>query len=129
MDSTLIIAHIVTEPLGDGFMHKPFFEGTLFGNPVILYPWKIIGYFGVAMFGCRWLPQFFASRKAKAVTMPRIFWVMSVVGSLSLLSYFLFGKMDSVGIFANALPCLVASYNLYLDLKRSAHPDPPASEA
>ena len=65
-----------------------------------------------------------ASRKARQVRMPRIFWIMSVTGSLSLLSYFLFGKPDSVGVLANAFPCLVACYNLFLDLRNSVPPDP-----
>ena len=45
-----------------------------------------------------------------------------LIGSLSLLSYFILGKPDSVGVLANAFPCLVASYNLYLDLKNSLRP-------
>lgn len=127
MDFT-ILAHTVTEPFGEGFMYEPFYKGTIFGYDLILYPWKLIGYFGVGMFGMRWLPQFLASRKAQQVTMPRIFWVMSVVGSLSLLSYFTFGKPDSVGVLANALPCMVASYNLFLDLKKSIHHHQPPAE-
>lgn len=122
MDLFSILAHTVTEPFGEGFMYEPFFEGKLFGYDVSIYPWKLIGYFGVGMFALRWLPQMLASRKAKQVRMPRIFWIMSVVGSLSLLSYFFFGKPDSVGVLANAFPCVVASYNLFLDLRNSAHP-------
>ena len=51
-----ILAHTVTEPLGDGFMHKVFYTGEFLGIDVILYPWKLIGYFGVIMFALRWLP-------------------------------------------------------------------------
>lgn len=124
-----ILAHAVDEPFGEGFMWEPFIEGRLLGYPVSIYPWKIIGYFGVMMFAMRWLPQMLASRKAQQVKMPRIFWIMSVVGSLSLLSYFFFGKPDSVGVLANAFPCIVASYNLYLDLKNSLHHNPPPTES
>jgi lipid-A-disaccharide synthase-like uncharacterized protein len=99
------------------FMHRPLWEGEWFGRAVVIVPWKIVGYFGVIMFGCRWLPQMWVSRRAKQVRMPRIFWVMSVIGSVCLLSYFVFGKNDSVGILSNLLPAFVASYNLYLDLK------------
>ena len=125
----MFLAHTVTEPVGDTFLHHVFFEGEFFGFDVILYPWKLIGYFGVTMFALRWLPQMLASRKAQKVEMPRIFWIMSVVGSLSLLSYFVLGKPDSVGVLANAFPCVVASYNLYLDLKNSFKPNPPPTEA
>jgi lipid-A-disaccharide synthase-like uncharacterized protein len=37
-----------------------------------------------------------------------------------LLSYFVFGKNDSVGILSNLFPLFVALYNLYLDLKHKA---------
>ena len=47
--------------------------------------------------------------------MPRLFWYMSITGSLMLLSYFVFGKNDSVGIMSNLFPLMVASYNLYLE--------------
>ena len=82
-----------------------------------MVPWKLVGYLGVALFGGRWLPQIVASRKAKQVKMPRIFWVMSMVGSVCLLSYFIIGKNDSVGILANLLPTFVAGYNLYFDIR------------
>ncbi len=98
-------------------MSTPFFEGEMFGKEVVINLWKIVGYLGVLMFGCRWLPQFLASRKAKMVRMPRVFWIMSVCGSLLLLSYFTFGKTDSVGILSNLFPAFVASYNLLLDIR------------
>lgn len=112
------LAHAPVDlPDGDGFMHTPFFEGSFFGRTVILYPWKIVGYFGVFMFAGRWFPQLLASKKAKQVKMPRIFWIMSVLGSISLLSYFTFGKTDSVGVLANLFPSFVGLYNLFLDLR------------
>ena len=49
--------------------------------------------------------------------LPRLFWLMSISGSLLLLSYFTFGKNDSVGILSNLFPAGVAGYNLYLDLR------------
>jgi lipid-A-disaccharide synthase-like uncharacterized protein len=47
--------------------------------------------------------------------MPRTFWYMSLMGSVCLLSYFVFGKNDSVGILSNLFPLFVAAYNLALD--------------
>ena len=114
--------------LPPGWMHRPFFESRALGRQVVIYPWKIIGYFGVLMFGLRWLPQLIASRRAKKVTMPRIFWIMSVLGSLSLLTYFFFGKPDSVGVLSTLFPSLVACYNLVLDIRNSIRPHPPAAE-
>ena len=42
---------------------------------------------------------------------------MSLTGSLLLLAYFSFARIDSVGILSNLFPCLVAAYNLYLDIR------------
>jgi lipid-A-disaccharide synthase-like uncharacterized protein len=89
--------------------------GTLFG--VVLTPWKIIGYCGVMLFAGRWVVQVLATRKHRRPVMPRLFWVMSVAGSGLLLSYFVWGKNDSVGVLSNLFPAAVAVYNLVMDLK------------
>ncbi|MGC6605889.1 MAG: lipid-A-disaccharide synthase N-terminal domain-containing protein [Lentimonas sp.] len=102
-------------------MHKVIFEGPFFGDSVTVTPWKLIGYLGVALFGGRWFVQLAVSRKNKKVTMPRAFWIMSLTGSACLLSYFTFGKNDSVGILSNLLPSFVAAYNLYLDIRHARH--------
>ena len=88
----------------------------LFGMTLVITPWKIIGYLGVVLFAGRWFVQLWASRRSRRVVMPRLFWYMSIAGSLMLLSYFIFGKNDSVGILSNACPFMIASYNLYLDI-------------
>ena len=78
--------------------------------------WKLVGYSGVFLFTSRWFLQMWASRRAGKPTMPRLFWVLSMAGSLLCLLYFIFGKNDSVGILAYLFPCGVAAYNLYLDI-------------
>jgi lipid-A-disaccharide synthase-like uncharacterized protein len=90
---------------------------VLFG--VTITPWKLIGYVGVFLFAGRWLIQLFASRASGKVTMPRLFWYMSALGSILLLGYFTMGKNDSVGVMSNLFPLFVALYNLYLDFKSS----------
>jgi lipid-A-disaccharide synthase-like uncharacterized protein len=85
---------------------------------VTVTPWKLVGYLGVALFAGRWLVQVYASRARGRPTLPRVFWYMSVTGSLLLLAYFTFGKNDSVGILSNLFPVFIAIYNLYLDLRR-----------
>jgi len=87
---------------------------TAFG--VTITPWKLVGYLGVALFAGRWFVQLYFSRKLRRPVVPTVFWVMSISGSLLLLSYFIFGKNDSVGILSNLFPAGIASYNLYLDL-------------
>jgi lipid-A-disaccharide synthase-like uncharacterized protein len=89
--------------------------GHLFG--VVLTPWKIIGFVGVFLFAGRWVVQVIATRKHGRPTMPRLFWVMSVAGSGLLLSYFVWGKNDSVGVLSNLFPAAVAVYNLMMDMK------------
>lgn len=81
----------------------------------VLTPWKLIGYLGVGLFAGRWFVQLHVSRKLGKPALPRLFWYMSMTGSILLLTYFIFGKNDSVGILSNLMPTFVASYNLYLD--------------
>ncbi|MBP1627276.1 MAG: lipid biosynthesis domain protein [Holophagaceae bacterium] len=92
---------------------------------LVVTSWKLIGYVGAALFGGRWLVQFIASKRAGKPVMPRVFWYMSVVGSLMTLSYFLFSaKKDSVGVLQNLFPAFTALYSLYLDIKhRGWHRD------
>jgi lipid-A-disaccharide synthase-like uncharacterized protein len=92
---------------------------------LVITPWKLIGYTGALMFGGRWLVQFIASKRAGKPVIPRVFWYMSVVGSLMTLSYFLFSsKQDSVGVLQNLFPTFTALYSLYLDIKhRGWHRD------
>ena len=92
---------------------------------VTLTPWKLVGYLGVALFAGRWLVQVYVSRRRGRPTVPRVFWYMSVSGSLLLLAYFTFGKNDSVGILSNLFPVFIAGYNLYLDLRGPRPAAPP----
>ena len=81
-------------------------------------PWKLIGLTGALMFGCRWVVQFIASKRAGKPVIPRLFWYMSIIGSLMTLSYFIFSsKQDSVGILQNLFPPLTACSSLYLDIR------------
>ncbi len=86
--------------------------------------WKLIGYLGILMFTSRWFVQLWYSKKAGRSVMPRLFWVMSIAGSLLCLLYFTFGKNDSVGIISYFFPICVASYNLVLDFRHSKQPAP-----
>lgn len=106
------------------FMQAPIFDGVVNGYNLHITPWKLVGYTGVFLFGSRWIIQLIASKKNKRVTMPRLFWIMSLSGSICLLSYFIWGKNDSVGILSNIFPSIVALYNLYLDIKQSPSDQP-----
>jgi lipid-A-disaccharide synthase-like uncharacterized protein len=67
------------------------------------------------MFGGRWLVQFIATKRARKPVIPRMFWYMSIAGSLMTLAYFIFGKNDSVGILQNLFPSFTALYSLHAD--------------
>ncbi|MCK9368069.1 MAG: lipid-A-disaccharide synthase N-terminal domain-containing protein [Metallibacterium scheffleri] len=97
---------------------------------LVVTPWKLIGYLGTFLFAGRWFVQMAATRKHRRVHMPLAFWWMSIIGSLMALSYFVFGKNDSVGILQNAFPALVATYNLLVEYRtRRQHADaPPRSD-
>ena len=83
-----------------------------------LSPWKVIGLAGASMFGSRWLVQFLASQRAGRPVIPRLFWYMSLVGSVMTLSYFVFSqKQDAVGVVQNLFPAFTAAYSLYLDVR------------
>ena len=98
-------------------MNDVLLQFTVFGKPVIITAWKLIGYAGVAIFAGRWFVQLAASHLAKRSTIPRLFWYLSLLGSVLLLSYFTFGKNDSVGILSNLFPSFIAGYNLFLDVR------------
>ena len=106
-----------------GFMDTPL--AALAWTGIHMSPWKLIGLVGALMFGGRWLVQFVASKRAGKPVIPRLFWYMSVVGSLMTLSYFMFSaKQDSVGVLQNIFPAFTALYSLYLDVKhRGWHRD------
>lgn len=104
-------------------MNYILFQLTVFGKDWVVTPWKLVGYLGVAIFAGRWFVQVIASHKAGKSYLPRLFWYMSLAGSLILLSYFTFSeKNDSVGILSNLFPCTIAGYNLYLDFKYQKQP-------
>lgn len=88
---------------------------TLHG--ITITPWKIVGYLGAFMFTSRWFVQLYATKKLKRVHMPQSFWWLSVFGSTLLLSYFIFGKNDSVGVLSNLFPAFVSVYNLVVDIR------------
>ena len=64
----------------------------ILGMALVITPWKIVGYVGVVLFAGRWFVQLWASGRSRKVVIPRLFWYMSIAGSLMLLSYFVFAK-------------------------------------
>lgn len=96
-------------------------ETLIFIFGVRVTAWKLIGYGGVAMFTSRWFVQVWASKKAGRPVVPRLFWFLSMAGSMMCLLYFIFGKNDSVGVLAYLFPSAISAYNLYLDITQDHH--------
>ena len=94
-------------------------ETIMFFMGIRITAWKLIGFAGVFLFTSRWFVQMWASRKAGKPTVPALFWIISIAGSLLCLMYFMFGKNDSVGILAYLFPCGVSAYNLFLDISHN----------
>jgi lipid-A-disaccharide synthase-like uncharacterized protein len=92
----------------------------LFGFVWNLKVGKLIGYLGTLLFAGRWVVQLIASKLARRPVLPLLFWYMSITGSLLLLSYFIFGQNDSVGIINNLFPMAIAFYNLVLEYRHRA---------
>ena len=86
---------------------------------IVVTPWKVIGFIGALMFAFRWIVQASATRRAGRPTIPRSFWIISLVGSAMVTGYFIWGKNDAVGVLTNLLPAAVSLYNLVLDIRTS----------
>jgi lipid-A-disaccharide synthase-like uncharacterized protein len=95
-------------------------ETVFFGFTWNLKVGKLIGFLGTFLFAGRWVVQLAASKLARRPVLPLLFWYMSISGSLLLLSYFVFGQNDSVGIVNNLFPMAIAFYNLVLEYRHRA---------
>lgn len=100
-------------------MDSVLYQTIIFGIPLVVTPWKVLGYTGVVLFAGRWFVQVIASKIMGKPTIPRLFWYMSISGSLLLLTYFTFSRRDSVGILSNLFPMTVSTYNLWLDIRHA----------
>lgn len=75
--------------------------------------WIIIGFVGQTVFASRFLIQWIVSERASKSIIPNIFWWISIVGSLILLSYAIH-KQDPVFIVGQSCGFLIYTRNLYL---------------
>ena len=106
------------------------YKFLFFGHEVVVTGWKVFGLVGALMFTARWFVQMYYSRKAGKPVTPRSFWVISMVGSAILLTYFIFSpKQDMVGVMSNLFPAFIAGYNLWLDLTHEKKADAQANAA
>ena len=77
------------------------------------HAWLAFGFAAQAVFGLRFLIQWIASERAQASVVPRGFWVLSLIGGVALLAYFV-RRGDPVGMAGQIFGIIVYSRNLYL---------------
>ena len=75
--------------------------------------WLLLGFFGQALFSCRFLIQWFASERRKASVVPVAFWWFSIGGGLCLLAYAIH-RADPVFILGQSAGLIVYFRNLVL---------------
>jgi lipid-A-disaccharide synthase-like uncharacterized protein len=76
--------------------------------------WKGIGFLGNAIFSTRFLVQWYATEKQKQVVVPPLFWWLSLLGTLTLLAYAMFGDKNPVFILGYAFPWIPYARNLVI---------------
>ena len=87
-------------------------DGKIFG--VQLSVLEAVGWLGNAVFFSRFLVQWHATEKRRQVTVPPLFWWLSLAGSLLLLSYAILDKKGPVIIFAYAFTWIPYIRNLMI---------------
>ncbi len=79
--------------------------------------WLTVGFLGQAVFTARFLVQWLASEKERAVVVPPAFWWLSIVGGAALLSYAVH-RRDPVIVVGQSMGLFVYARNLMLDSKK-----------
>jgi lipid-A-disaccharide synthase-like uncharacterized protein len=86
--------------------------------------WTAVGWLANATFSSRFLVQWYATEKKKQVTVPSLFWWLSLMGSLLFLFYALFYDKHHVIIFAYAFNWIPYIRNLIIHYRhKHAHTD------
>ncbi len=76
--------------------------------------WKVIGFIGNGIFSTRFLVQWYATEKHKQVVVPPLFWWLSLLGTLTLLAYALFGDKNPVFVMGYLFPWIPYARNLII---------------
>ncbi len=76
--------------------------------------WLFLGFFGQFIFFLRFIVQWLASEKEKRVVVPRMFWYLSIAGTILILIYSIHIK-DIVFITAQVLSLFIYARNISLD--------------
>ena len=79
--------------------------------------WLVVGLIGQFFFTMRFLVQWIYSEKRKQSLVPTSFWIFSLLGSFTLLTYAIY-RQDPVFILGQSFGFLIYSRNLHLIHKR-----------
>lgn len=80
----------------------------------LLTPWVLIGFFGQFLFFMRFIVQWLASEKKGRVVIPKMFWYLSIAGTLVILAYAIHIK-DIVFTVAQVLSLFIYGRNLMFE--------------
>jgi len=84
---------------------------------ILLNPWVLFGLFGQFIFFLRFIVQWWASEKKKAVTIPMAFWYLSVLGTIIILIYSIHID-DVVFTLAQILSFFIYGRNIYIQVNQ-----------
>lgn len=90
---------------------------NLLGNPDIASWLLILGIIAQVVFTLRFVYQWFYAEKNKEATLPLGFWVISLIGGLMTLTYFIF-RQDVVLIISNVMGAIIYTRNIMLIRKK-----------
>ena len=74
--------------------------------------WLGIGFLGQALFSARFLIQWLASERVRQSIIPNAFWLFSILGGVTLLSYAIY-REDPVFIVGQAAGLVIYLRNVY----------------
>lgn len=100
-----------------GFNNGNYDIQNLLNNPDIAQWLLILGIIAQVVFTLRFVYQWLYAEKHKEATLPLGFWVLSLVGGLMTLTYFIF-RQDFVLILSNILGAVIYARNIMLYRKK-----------
>ena len=94
-------------------LNKQFHFHALLNNPEISFPLMVWGSAGQIIFTFRFVYQWLHSEKMKKSVLPPGFWIISLIGSLMIITYAIF-RLDPVLIAGQLFGAIIYSRNLYI---------------
>jgi len=86
---------------------------------VLQSPWAVLGFVGQILFFSRWIVQWVASERRKESHVPLQFWIISLLGGLSVLIYAIY-RHDPVFILGQLIGIANYTRNIML-IQKAKH--------